>query len=1029
MNLDKKGLIAWFIVNPVTANLLMVVLLIMGTLGLVSSRVEGWPVIPENTINIQVPFQGGSPEELELAVAVKIENALEGLAGVQSVFTNITSDLSETTVRAVENYSLIILKEQIKARIDSINDLPDLAERPIITQAIEANHVASVEVYGDVDYALLRQSAMRVRDELLRLKHVNKVTINGARQPEVSIEVKPQVLLRFGLSLQEVAEAIQKQSITLSAGHIETASNRIRVYSEQKADTVHKFSDIVIRGDNDALLKLKDIANISDGYAHEHKFSWFQGNNSIQLNVELLGDASITQAAEIVKAKVSQLQQSKNLAKGINLVVWNDESISIEDRLSMMASNGLLGIVLVFIILALFLDTHTAFWVAVGIPVSFAGALALMSPEYFNLSINHLTTFGFIIVLGIVVDDAIIIGESIHAAKTADESALANPVQATINGAKQVAMPATFGVLTTVAAFYPLTQIAGEMGALFSQIVIVVIACLVFSLIESKWILPAHLAHQKNNQSPSNYLLKVLRSIRLTVDDKLQNIIINYYQPLIGFLLKHRYNALCGFVALFLVTLSLIPSGVVKSEFFPDIEDDFIELTLVLQDGLTADMVTNVSESAEQALLRLNDSLQQKLGISEPVILHVYTESESLREVTISAQIMSGSQRNFSKNSVIKQWRLALQSIAEIESIRFDEDDDSDIYIALLGDDLDQLNSAAKELMQKISHYSGVEDVRNSFSEGELAMKIELLPMAHLLGLTQQSVTEQIRHALYGFEAQSFQRGQDDIAVMVRLPRASRDVLYDLNNFRLQTPSGEKVALSSVVKLHPEKALTHILRYKKQRVVLVLGNINEKVAEQNLEDQLEQTIGEISRDFSGIKVLLEGDAEEEGKIMMSLLKGFVVGLLLIYVLLAIPLKSYLEPLLIMAAIPFGIIGAIAGHWVTGLPFTLLSFFGVLALSGVVVNDALILASRFNQLKVELNDSLKAAITAGMVRFRAIVLTSITTFVGLMPVLLERSEQAQIIIPMAVSLAFGVLFATVVTLLIIPILLCISDDFS
>ncbi len=1026
---NNNGLMAWFILNPVTANLLMVVLLIMGVLGLVTSRVEGWPSIPENTINIHIPFQGGSPEELELAVAVKVETALNGLTGVKSVFTEVLSDSTDTTVTATQGYPMAVLKEQVKSRIDGINDLPDLAERPIIKQTIEANHVVSVEVYGAVDYPLLRQNALRLRDELLALNSVNKITVSGDRQPEISIEVKQPVLERFNLSLQEVAEAIEQQSINLSGGHIRTSSNRIRVFSEQQAYAAKQFADIVIRSDNNSLLKLGDVADIRDGSTQEYGFSRFQAKNSIQLNIELLGDASITETAETVKAKVAQLKQVSWLPDTISIATWNDESESIRDRLRMMGSNGLLGIILVFIILALFLDLHVAFWVAVGIPVSFAGTVALMSPEYLNLSINHLTTFGFIIVLGIVVDDAIIIGESIHSAKNADDAARANPVQATIDGVSQVAMPATFGVLTTVAAFFPLTRIAGEMGMLFSQIVIVVIACLLFSLVESKWILPAHLAYQKVDGAPRNAISRFFYSIRTRIDKGLQRIVHNYYKPLASVMVTHRYNAMCGFVALFLVSVSLIPSGVIKSEFFPDIEDDFIQATLVLHDGLTIDAVTQVSETAEQSLLELSTKMQDELNLDEPPVVHLYTQSDSLSGIYIAAQITAGSRRTFSKQELIQQWRPALQGIALIKSFRFDEDDDSDIYIALLGDDLRQLNTAAKQLEKTISGFTGVEDVRSSIEGGELAMKIELLPMAHMLGLTQKNVTQQIRQALYGYEAQRFQRGQDDIAVMVRLPHADRGVVYDLNKLRIQTPAGDKVTLSSVAELKSEKTLSRILRYQKQRVVLVFGSINDALAAEDLDTKLDQAVNDISRDYPGVMVRLEGDAEEEGKVIMSLLKGFVLGLLLIYVLLAIPLKSYLEPLLIMSAIPFGIIGAIAGHLLVGIPFTLLSFFGVLALSGVVVNDALILASRFNQIKAEVGDSLQAAVAAGITRFRAIILTSITTFAGLIPLLLERSEQAQIIIPMAVSLAFGVLFATVVTLLIIPILLCISDDFS
>ncbi len=1037
-NLDvNKGIMAWFVLNPIPANLLMVVILVLGFVSLLTIRVEGWPPLPANTISITIPFQGGSPEELEQAVAVRVEKSLNGLAGIKSMYTEVQSDSSITSVTAVDGYSLNLLKEGIKSRIDSISDFPSFAEQPIIEEELDTNHVLSIEVYGDTQYSVLRQNALRIRDELLAIDGIDKITTEGAFSPEISVELKQSAIQQFGITLRETAEAIQQQSINLLGGHIQTNSNRIRVFSETQGYYLEDFANLPIilpKKPNETTpvetgnLLLKDIANVTETYSQQHSFRKFQGKDSIQLNVELLNNGSITTAADLAKAKVSVLNQASWLPANISIDVWHDESASISERLQLMGSNGLIGIILVFIILLLFLDLHIALWVAVGIPVSFAGTMAFMGPELFNLSINQLTTFGFIIALGIVVDDGIIIGESIHSAKTSSPEARNNPIQSTILGAKQVAMPATFGVLTTMAAFFPLTLVVGALGQLFAQIVWVVIIFLCFSLIESKWILPSHLAYRKTNNTSTNIFIKNITEVRRWVNTLLQHFVKNTYQPLAYFVLRHKYNALCGFIAFFLIIVALIPSGVVKSDIFPDIEDDYIQTVIKLENGLSTEDIKKTTIAVEQAMQAMNKDLQTALNLDTRPILYQETLTDGVNRIEVSAQIVSSSARKFSKQDIIQQWRERLASIPSIQSTSFEEqDDDSDIFIAVLGKDFSQLDQAAKDLMQTISSYNGVVDLRSSFEGGELAVEIKLLNSAYPLGFTQKNVTDQIRDALYGFEAQRIQRGSDELAVMVRRSRSERNQIQDLNNFQLEAPNGELVALSSVVQLTSKKALSRILRYKKQRVVIIYGSINDDVASDDLEQKIENAITKNQQRYPNIEFKSAGEEEEEEAVLNSLIKSFLLGLLLIYILLAIPLKSYYKPVVIMAAIPFGIIGAILGHWLLGIPFTLLSFFGVLALNGIVINDSLVLASRFTQIKQKTENSIDAAIQAGSSRFRAIILTSVTTFAGLAPLLLEKSEQAQIIIPMAVSVAFGVLFATIVTLLIIPVLLCISDD--
>ena len=1033
------GTIAWFARNPVAANLLMVILLFAGAYSLMEIRTEAFPALDSDTVNISVPFLGGSPSEVEEGVTVKIEEALDGLEGIKHVKSWVYSTYTRLEIEAEDDYDIEQLQDDIKLRVDAITSFPALAEKPTISLKDPDGRVASIVVFGDTDQATLRKVALNLRDELLSLPSINKVSDDGIQDFEINIEVSEENLRRYNLTLAQVAEAVRANSVNLTGGDIKTQHGKINLRSNEQAYFGKDFEQLIVRTTADGgVLRLGDIATVNDGFIEQDELNRFQGKPAIELNVGLLGDASVMTASRDAKIKAQELRDAGVIPRNVEIVQWFDEAVNITQRLDLLSRNAMTGILLVLIMLSLFLNWRVAMWVAVGIPISFAGALMLVGPGILNYSLNFLTTFGFLVVLGIVVDDAIVIGENIYSAKerahaAGDNGDEAELIETTIRGAQEVAVPATFGVLTTVAAFFPLTLISTRMGEILSTIAVVVICCLIFSLVESKWILPAHLAHVKVGvDNETNRFAKRWSAFQQRIEQRLMRFIEHHYRPLVSKAIRFRYATTFSFIAVLILVLSFIPAGLVRVSFFPPVEFGIVIATATVQKGMGVERTHDMGLLMEEALVPVNQAIVDKYQLDHDAIRYVYTYSNTDDSVTlwVDAQV---DDRVFSAQEVINLWRKEVGQVEGVKNIDFRSigpGADVDIRIELSSSDYDQLAPAAEALKAKLQTYQGIHDLNTTFDEGDLELQVTLKPEARALGLTQNDVASQLRNTLYGFEAQRIQRGREEIKVRVRYPKSERDQLSDLENIRIRTPDGGTVPLFVVASLNKVQSLTDIRRVDKKRVIIITGRTDKQVTEPTtvINDLTNNGFfKQLQQDYPGLGISQAGEFEQQSKATASLIQGFALALALIYILLAIPLKSYTEPLIIMSAIPFGIIGAVAGHMFMGITLSLMSFFGILALSGVVVNDSLVMTSRYNRMRADGVDYETALIESSISRFRAILLTSVTTFIGLAPLLLERSVQAQFLIPMATSLSFGIIFATLITLVLIPSCLGIQHD--
>ena len=1031
MRPGSGGWIAWFAHNPVAANLLMLTILIVGGATLWGIRTEGFPEPSPNVVTVDVAFDGGSPEEIEEGVVVKMEHSLDGLDGIHRLRSHITGDGASISIFAVDGHSVRLLKDNVKARIDAIANLPDAVERVVISEAQGERDVISVQLYGDASHATLKSAAKRVRDRLLAVAEGGVVSIHGARSAEVSIEVREESLRAYGLTFGEVAAAVQAASINLRAGELRTDSGTVTLQARQQSTYGHELEATVVRSSTEGgLVRLRDIATVRDAYSEQPVLSTFQGHPSIHLEVQLLGRDSVLDASAAVRQAVENIRLEGWLPETVRLVTWADEAENIRDSIGLLATSAGLGMVLVLILLTLFLHPRVALWVAVGVPVSFAGALIVMAPVFFDYSINDLTVFAFMVSLGIVVDDAIIIGESIYTHKRRSGGG----VETAIRGAEEVAVPATFGVLTTVAAFYPLTTISGNFGGPFRMIAVVTIACLLFSLVQSKLVLPAHLAALRldgGDVRPSHGLKRAWHRFRGWIDRSLDAFIHGAYRRTMELTVRFRYQALCVFLAILVAAVGLVSAGVVRVVFFGADNSTLVHAYVKLAPGTSARTTHEVAAFIEDRAHDVGEKLAGKHRLARSPVHYVHVLSTVDEEATVSVQISPGTQRPFESQEFLAAWRrdVGVMPTARELSFYIDDRNSDDLRIELSSPDPATSRAAMNMVQQHVETYAGLRDIQTNADHAVPEVAVSLRAGAQLLGLRIRDVITQLRHAMEGFEAQRIQRGDEEVRVKVRYPQDARDELRDLQHTRIRTEAGGTVALEQVAHLAWSDKPAELIRVDGNRVLTLAAHIDkDRLTPSALTEMIEQTLfPKIVAAYPSVTIELAGEAEAAERAISELAFALVLGMLSIYALLAIPLRSYTAPFVILLAVPFGVVGAILGHLIVGIPISFLSLFGMLALSGVVVNDSLVLISRHNARRAQGAGFLEAVVDAGVSRFRAVVLTSVTTFAGLLPLVAERSEQAMELIPMAVSLSFGILFATVISLLIVPCLLGIRSD--
>ena len=1022
---SRQGVIAWFAHNPVAANLLMLVIMAIGLISAFTLQRAIFPAIELEVIFINVAYPGAAPEEVEQGVVLKIEEAINDVDGIKRVESDAFESRARIMIEPSDGTDIASLLDDVKNRIDAIQHFPEEAETPIISQPELLIPALTVQLVGDLDERSMKALGDEVRRELLALPEVSSATVVGTRNYEIAVEISEQLLREYHLSLGEVAGIIRSSSLDLPAGSVQTENGDIMLRTLGQAYVQQDFESIVLRTWPDGTrLLLGDIATVVDGFEDTSGFSFFDGQYSIGVNIYAMGEQDILDTSRAARDYVAAKQLT--LPDSAELKVWADITYYLEGRLGMMVKNLAMGALLVFIILALFLEIKLAFWVMLGIPVCFLGAMAMINTPYIDASLNMISLFGFILVLGIVVDDAIIMGESAYS----EQERHGLSVQSVVTGVYRVATPATFGVLTTIVAFMPTLFVQGAFAVFPEACGWVVILCLCFSLVESKWILPAHLAH--STPTRNRILLRVDR-VQESVNHRLKQFVQRRYMPFMQRCIQWRYATLAFFLSLLILAVGLLSGGVVRTIIAPEVPGEFLVAELRMSDGTPESRTLKVIEEVAGALDQVDAEYQRKSPGDGGLVQHVYAYGFGRINGRIEVELTKEDRRALSTREVEQHWREAVGLVHGAEVLSISSADGPtfgpDIAFDLKHKDFAVLREAAAELEESLRHYAGLYDIRNGAGDTGDEFHLDILPEAEALGLTRYDLGSQVRHAFYGAQAQRIQRGIDEIKVMVRYPRADRRTVSSLNGMYIRTPDGNEVPFESVARLTVAQGLLKATHINYQRAAEITAEADKNLVEPGvvMAELEEHVIPALMAKYPGLSYGISGAADEGEKAAFSMAVGFTLALFGIYALLAIPTRSYLQPLIIMGVIPFGVIGAIAGHWLTGFPMSMMSLMGVIALSGVVVNDSLILVDYANKAVSAGSERHAAVVEAGTRRFRAILLTSLTTFFGLAPMLLERSAQAQEVVPMAISLAFGIVFATVITLLLVPCLYLILGD--
>ncbi|MCQ8818753.1 efflux RND transporter permease subunit [Pseudoalteromonas agarivorans] len=1017
MSTSEKGLIAWFARNPVAANLIMIFILIGGLLTALTIRKQAFPQFESNWVSIEAVYPGAAPQEVEEGITIKIEENLEGTEGIKRLITYSNRGYAQAWVEIEEKYDLQEALDEIKAQVDSINTFPAGMERPVIQREKFQQEVMILALYGDMSYYQLKELGNDIKDELLALPGVNLVDFYSGLDYEIGIEISPDKLREYGLTFRDVSSAVQNFSTNMSAGQIRSDTGYISMRVEKQAYRGGEFAKLpLITLADGAQINLGDVATINDGFEEGLLYSKYNGKNSLTFEVDASKDQDITDVAKILKGYMAE-KQSK-LPQGVKLSPIVDLTYYLEGRLDMMIDNMVWGGILVMIVLALFLPLRLAFWVMMGLPVSFLGAFLFMPIGFLDITINMVSLFAFIIVLGIVVDDAIVVGESASAEIEKHGHSLDN----VIRGVKRVAMPATFGVLTTIAAFLPQAMASGPGAAFSKAIGVVIILCLIFSLIESKLILPAHIAAMNPRKpNPKNPLHK----LRNVVDSGLKHFVQNYYTPFIGHCIHYRYTVIIGFLCILIVSAGMFAGGLVKFVPNPKIPHDFPRITLEMNLASSEQATLETARKIEDVLLKVDKELEEQYGQS--MIRDLSVSLRGRTQANIMAILVEPHLRPIDTFALSTLWREQMPPLPGVKMLNIQDNifsggrDDGDVSFRLQGKDADELKEVAGKLKAKLQSMEGVGDVNDSLQSATDEVQLDLKPLAYSMGLTLADVASQVSFSYYGLEAQRILREGEEIKVMIRYPESERNSISNIQNARIITPTGAEVPLSEVAEVRLVDGVNRIRRENSNRTVNVWAAVNtDQVEPFAIAQEIRDTyLPSLLKSYPGVKSNVAGRVQEEMDSADEQLRDFAISLMIIFALLAIPLRSYSQPLIIMSVIPFGVVGAMFGHVILGMTMSGLSMFGIIAVAGIVVNDSLVMVDFVNKARAEGMAVKQAVMQAGAKRFRAILLTSITTFIGVMPIIMETSLQAKIVIPMAVSLAFGVLFATVITLILIP----------
>ncbi len=1018
-----KGLLDWFADNHIAANILMAFLLVGGLSAYVSLDKETFPPIEEDIVRVTVAYPGASPREVEQQICIRIEESLEGLQGIQELRCSATQGSGTVEVEVANNYSIDSMLNSVKSRVDSILTFPVEAERPIVQEVRFQQTTISIALYGDVDEASLKEYAESMKEELSVNPQIPLVTVRGTRRYEVSIEVPEARLREYDLSLSEVADAIAAHSQTVAGGLIRAPSGDIQVQVREQAYNARDFGNIpVISEDNGGDVRLEDIAIIRDGFVKEEKISRFNGKRAAFLDITTTQNPDILVTAREVRDFIERKQVE--LPDSIQITTWNDSSRYFKDRLNTLMRNGAIGLVLVMLLLLLFLRPAIAFWTAVGIAVSFVGTLFLM--PVVGASINMITLFAFILVLGIVVDDAIIIGENIH--RVHSRRGIYGIAGSKL-GANEVAKPVVFAVTTSIVVFIPLFFLPGDFAVFMGPIATIPILALALSLVESLLILPSHLSYLKPER-PQHLKSRLQRATQY-IARSIEHFVVCYYRPFLRKCLNYRMLTISVFFSIFWLVFSLYAGGWVKSAMMPNVPVETIRTSVTLPAGTPFTEIENISERISKAAYEAEAELQME---NNEKLIEEFFVTASGNFIETIAQLTSPEVRVTPSAAFVSAWEKHIGDLPQAErfnvagSIAFGGEADIEFQLNAL--DLDNLQDAADWVKEKLGSYPGIYNLRDTLTQGRPEMVVEPTAVADNLGITPALLGQQMRQVFYGEEVQRIPRLREDVKVMVRYPDEERNNPQTLRDLRVRLPDGRAVPFDSVANTRFVEGFAEINRVDGMTTISVTADYEDQGNQTSsfvVDAFLNNQIGEFQSRFPDVQLSLEGAQRENMEFMQSIIRFGSLAILVIYGLLAIEFRSWWQPVIILAAIPFGFTGAVISHLLTGQTISMLTLMGVLAAAGVVVNDTLVLIDRANNLRDIGFSRHHALIQAGRDRFRPIFLTTMTTFVGLTPLMMEQSTQAQFLIPMASALAFGVMAASVVTLIMTPCVYSLGDD--
>ena len=1046
--------IDWMARNGVAANLLMALLIVAGVFSVVSIVQEVFPEFSLDAVQVRVEYPGGAPEEIEEAIVQRVEDRIEGLEGIDRITATAAENFGIVTAELQRGADISRVRTDIKQEVDRITAFPEDAEEPVVQELTNRRQALQVALYGNATERTLKEAAKQLKDELTAYPNISYIEIDGVRDYEISVEVTREALRAYGLTLGQVAQLVRQGSLDLPGGEVETSEEQITIRTEGQNYTKDDFERIVLLSQSDGTkVRLGDVATVVDGFEDSELITRFNGQPAALLKVFRTGDEQVLQIVEQVRTHLDD-EVRPSMPAGMEVAIWQNDAENLRSRLDLLINNGLLGLLLVIIALGLFLNPRLAFWTSVGIFLSFIGTFAVMI--WLGVSVNLISLFGFILSIGIVVDDAIVVGENIFAEREAGKS----PLRAAIDGTKRVATPVIFAVLTTCAAFAPLLFISGTLGNFLGDIPTIVITVLLLSLVEVLFILPYHLSDPpeppeevKNPSALQSFRATVrgtMDRVRGAVALRLRRFINGPLERALQFATASYGIVICSGVAALLVLVGLIGGGYIRFSFLPEVEGELVTAQLEMPVGTAANETARITRYLEDTGRRTARELQATLPDDHPDILRntftsVGRQPQANRGpdqggptliqanvAEVSFELIDPGLRDVSATQFEQAWRDNSDALPSVRSLSFTSNVvqlGAPVSVELSAPNTEQLDAAVAAVQDSLRQYAGVFDVRSDQQEGKREVELRLKPAARTLGLTLSDLATQVRSAFFGAESYRLQRGQDEVRVFARLPEDQRDALADVNAFRVRAPSGGQVPLEEVATATIGSGPSQINRRDGRRVITVTADVDEQVVTgQEVVSSLGATVlPNMQRAFPQLEYSFQGEQRQQREALGSLVVGFAIALFVIYALLAIPFRSYVQPLVIMSTIPFGWIGAILGHLLFNLPIGLLSIFGIVGLSGVIVNDALVMLDFANEERANGKAWPEALVAAGQARFRPILLTSLTTFLGVFPIIIETSVQAQFLIPMAVSLGLGILFGTGVLMMIVPALAMLQRD--